>query len=148
MSFWQDLKNFFTTFSQASFDELVADIQQDVTVAETDLAKAAAWIVANGPTYVQDAETLVAVLGALTGNLTIPASVISALNVAIADVQQFVGAVGKVSSVSTAGFMDALAAVGGTETPATILAGYKMHQSLLVATAAARQALAKASKKK
>jgi hypothetical protein len=148
MSFLTDLENFFTHFNQANFDKLVADIQSDVQVAEADLARAAAWIVANGPTIINDAQTLIAVLAALSGNLTIPAGVIAVLKVTIADVQQFVGAVGKVSSVSTAGFMDALAAVGGTETPATILAGYETHQSLLVATAAARQALAKASKKK
>lgn len=149
MSFLTDLENFFTHFNQANFDTLVADIQQDIEVAEADLARAAAWIVANGPTYVEDAQTLVAVLAALTGNLTIPASVISALKVAIADVQQFIGAVGKVSAVTTAGFMSALAAVhDGNESPGSLMRGYKMHQSLMAATAAARQALANASRKK
>jgi hypothetical protein len=147
MSFWNDLTNFFTTFSQASFDELIADIQQDIEVAESDLAKAAAWIVANGPNYVQDAQTLVAVLAALTGNLTIPASVISTLNVAIADMQQFIGAVTTVSSGTTSAF-DALAAYGGSETPAVISSGYKVHQALVEATAAARGTLAAATKKK
>lgn len=148
MSTWSDLVAFFTHFNQATFDQLVADLQQDVQVAEADLAKAAAWIVANGPTYVQDAQTLVSVLAALTGNLTIPVSVISALNTAIVDMEQFIGAVGKTSSVTTAGFMSALAAVpDGKESPGTLLSGYKMHQSLIAATAAARGALGNAKKK-
>lgn len=149
MSFFTDLTNFFVHFNQANFDVLVADIKQDIQVAEADLAKAAAFIVANGPTYVQDAQTLVAVLAALSGNLTIPSSVISALQTAIADVEQFIGAVSKVSSVSTAGFMSALAAVpDGKESPATLMSGYHMHQDLIAATALARQALVAAQKVK
>jgi hypothetical protein len=148
MSFLTDLENFFTHFNQANFDTLVADIQQDVQVAEADLARAAAWLVANGPTIVADAQTLVSVLAALTGHLTIPVSVISVLETTVADLQQFVGAVGKVASVTTAGFMSALAAVpDGNESPGTLLSGYKMHQSVLSATVAARLALATAKKK-
>lgn len=148
MSFLTDLENFFTHFSQANFDTLVADIQMDVQVAEADLAKAAAYIVANGPTYVQDAQTLIAVLAALGGNLTIPGSVISVLNAAVSDIEQFIGAVGKVASVTTAGFMTSLAAFpDGNESPGTVVNGYKMHQSLINATAAARVALANAKKK-
>jgi hypothetical protein len=148
MSFFSDLESFFTSFSQASFDQLVADIVSDVQVAESDLAKAAAWIVAQGPAIVQDAETFEAVLAALTGNLTIPGAVISALQVAISDIQQFIGAVGKVSSVTTVGFISTLAALpDGNEAPGTLVSGYKMHQALLNATAAARVALASATKK-
>lgn len=149
MSIFTDLATFFTHFNQANFDKLVADIQQDIQVAESDLAKAAAWLVANGPTIVQDAQVLVGVLAALTGNLTIPASVISGLNVAILDLQQFVGAAGKVSSVSTSGFISALAAIpDGKETPYTLMSGYKAHQAVIGATATARQALADAQKVK
>lgn len=148
MSFFQDLAAFFTHFNQANFDKLVGDIQADVQVAEADLAKAAAWLVAQGPTFVSDAETLVSVLGALSGNLTIPSSVISALSTAANDLNQFIGVVGKVTSVTTAAFMDSLAAFpDGNESPGTLVSGYKVHQSLINATAAARMALATAHKK-
>ena len=143
---WTDITNIFTGgFTQASFDQLISDIVSDVEVAEADLAKAAAYIVAEGPTVVQDAQTLVSVLAALTGNLTIPASVLSALSVAISDMQQFIGAVGKVSSGAVTAF--AALSTYGNETPAVITNGYKLHQSVLNATAAARVALATANKK-
>ena len=149
MSFWSDITTLFTHFNQGNLDKLIADIQQDVAVAESDLKKAAAWIAANGPTYVQDAETIVSTLSALTGNLKISSSVISSLDIAIGDMQQFVGAVSSASSAkSTASAFDVLAAYGGSETPAVITAGYKVHQSLVAATAAARVALATASKAK
>jgi hypothetical protein len=142
-----DLENFFTHFSQANFDALVADIQQGIQVAESDLARAAAYIVANGPTFVADAQSVISVLGALTGQLTIPTGVISALEVAVTDINQFIGAVGKVSSVTTAGFMSTLAALpDSNEAPGTLVSGYKMHQALIAATAAGRLALGTATR--
>jgi len=148
MTFITDLENFFTHFTQANFDALVADIQQEVQVAESDLAKAAAFLVANGPTFVSDAQSIIAVLAALSGNLTIPAGVISTLNTAVADIEQFLSAVGKVASVTTTNFISTLAALpDGNEAPGTLVSGYKMHQSLIAATAAARGALANATKK-
>ena len=146
---WTDFLNLLTGgFTQAKFDQLVADIQGDVQIAESDLAAAAAWIVANGPNYVTDAQTLVAVLKALTGNLTIPGAVLSALGVAITDMQQFIGAVGKVTAPTVQSVVGALTAIpDGNEAPGTLVSGYKMHQSLIAATAAARGALANATKK-
>jgi hypothetical protein len=145
MTIWTNISTFLGrifTFDQAKFDALIADIKQGVEVAESDLAMAAAWVTANGPSLVSEAQTLLSVLSALTGNLTIPASVISALTVAISDVQQFVTAVTAASSAgSVAGAFDALAALGGSNTPAA-------HSSLTQALAAARVALANASKKK
>jgi hypothetical protein len=148
MSFITDLENFFTHFSQANFDTLVADIQQGIQVAESDLAKAAAFLVANGPTFVSDAQSIIAVLAALSGNLTIPAGVISVLNTAVADIEQFLGAVGKVASVTTQSFVSSLAAFpDGNEAPGTLVSGYKMHQALIAATAQARLAIPAATKK-
>ena len=147
MSLWTDFTTFLTHWNQANFDKLVADIQQDIQVAESDLAKAAAWIASQGPTIISDAETLMSVLAALSGNLTIPASVLSVLKVAIADMQQFVGAVSKVAFVSTESMVGVLSAFDSNENPATVTSAYKMHQSLLNATAAARMALATAKKK-
>jgi hypothetical protein len=136
------------TFNQAKFDTLVANIKQDIQVAESELAEAAAWVVANGPGLVSDAQTLIAVLGALTGNLTIPASVISALKVAVGDVQQFIGAVSAAQSATTASTaFDALAAFGGSNQMAVVVSGYAAHSSLTQAVAAARLALANAKKK-
>jgi hypothetical protein len=144
---WNDFIGLFTQgFTQAALDKLVADIQTDVQVGENDLALAGAWIVGNGPALVTDAQTFVAVLGALTGNLTIPAGVISAINLAIGDLQQFIGAVGKVTTPSAEGIMSAFSAVSN-ETPAGVLAAYKAHQAVIAATAAARLALASAQKK-
>jgi hypothetical protein len=152
MTIWSNISTFLGrvfTFNQAKFDQLVADIRQDVQVAESDLAMAAAWVTANGPSLVSEAQTLVSVLAALTGNLTIPASVIAALKVAIGDMQQFVGAVTAATSSSTAVHaFDALAAYGGSDTPAVVTSGYGVHSSLTQALAAARVALANASKKK
>jgi hypothetical protein len=151
-SFWSSITNFLGrafTFNQAKFDTLVADIKQEVQVAESDLAEAAAWIVANGPTLVSDAQTLIAVLSALTGNLTIPVSVIAALKVAVADTQQFIGAVSAAQSAESApAAYDGLAAFGGSNTPAVVVSGYAVHASLTQAIAAARTALANATKKK
>ena len=152
MTIWSNISTFLGrvfTFNQAKFDQLVADIRQGIQVAESDLSMAAAWVVANGPSLVTEAQTLLAVLGALTGNLTIPASVISALKVAIGDMQQFVGAVTTAtSSTSAAHAFDALAAYGGSDTPTVVASGYGVHNSLTQALAAARVALAGASKKK
>jgi hypothetical protein len=151
MTIWTDISTFLGrifTFDQAKFDELVADIKQGIEVAESDLAMAAAWVTANGPSLVSDAQTLLSVLGALTGNLTIPASVISALKVAIGDMQQFVTAVTAASSAGgAAGAFDVLAVFGGSDTPAVVTSGYAAHSSLTQALAAARVALAHASKK-
>jgi hypothetical protein len=151
MTIWSNISTFLGrvfTFNQAKFDQLVADIRQDVEVAESDLAMAAAWVTANGPSLVSEAQTLLSVLAALTGNLTIPASVISALKVAITDMQQFVDAVTAATSSSTASHaFDALAAFGGSDTPAVVTSGYGVHSSLTQALAAARVALANASKK-
>lgn len=147
MSLWTDFTTFLTHWNQANFDKLVADIQQDIQVAESDLAKAAAWIASQGPTIISDAETLMSVLAALSGNLTIPASVLSVLKVAIADMQQFVGAVSKVAFVSTESLVGVLSAFDSNENPVTVTSAYKMHQSLLNAAAAARMALATANKK-
>ena len=105
MTIWSNISTFLGrvfTFNQTKFDQLVADIRQNIEVAESDLAMAAAWVAANGPSLVSEAQTLLSVLGALTGNLTIPASVISALKVTISDMQQFVGAVTTATSSSTA----------------------------------------------
>ena len=88
MTIWSNISTFLGrvfTFNQTKFDQLVADIRQNIEVAESDLAMAAAWVAANGPSLVSEAQTLLSVLGALTGNLTIPASVISALKVTISD---------------------------------------------------------------
>lgn len=146
MSFWADITSFFTHFTQADFDKLVADVQQAEQVVEDDLKKAAAFIVANGPSIIQDAETLVAILAALSGNLTIPSSVISALKVAIADAQQFVDAVAKASGSATpVAAFGAVSAFGSTQTQ-VVMSGYKVHQDLVAAAAAARQALASAKK--
>jgi hypothetical protein len=137
------------TFNQAKFDGLVADIKQDIQVAESDLAEAAAWVVANGPTLVSDAQTLISVLSALTGNLTIPVSVISALKVAVGDAQQFIAAVSAAQSAGNApAAFDALADFGGSNTPAVVVSGYAVHNSLTEAVAAARTALANATRKK
>jgi hypothetical protein len=137
------------TFNQAKFDGLVVDIKQDIEVAESDLAEAAAWVVANGPVLVSDAQTLISVLGALTGNLTIPVSVIAALKTAVADTQQFIGAVSAAQSAESApAAYDGLAAFGGSNTPAVVVSGYAVHASLTQAIAAARTALANATKKK
>lgn len=141
-----DITAVFTHFNQANFDKLIADVQQGVQVAESDLASAAAYIVANGPNYVQDAQEIVAILGALTGNLTIPATVISALNVAISDIEQFIGAVNSAQS-GTAHAMDMFAVMGAVDDVSRVALGYKMHQSLINATAAARVALVSSTKK-
>jgi hypothetical protein len=133
------------TFNQTKFDGLVADIKQDIQVAEGDLAEAAAWVVANGPTLVSDAQTLISVLGAVTGNLTIQASVIAALKTAVADAQQFIGAVSAAQSAG-AGAFDGLAAFGGSNTPTIVVSGYAVHASLTQAIAAARTALANSTK--
>jgi hypothetical protein len=141
-----DATALFTHFNQANYDQLIADIQQGVQVAESDLAAAAAWVAANGPTYVQDAETLVSVLAALTGNLTIPASVIAALQTAISDMEQFIAAVSNASSGTTSAF-DVFATMGAVDDQSRVALGYKMNQSLIQATATARNALAVATKK-
>jgi hypothetical protein len=152
MTIWTNISTFLGrifTFDQAKFDALIADIKRGAEVAESDLAMAAAWVTANGPSLVSEAQTLLSVLSALTGNLTIPASVISALTVAIGDMQQFVTAVTAASSAgSAARAFDALAALGGSDTPAVVTGGYAAHSSLAQALAAARVALANASKKK
>lgn len=147
MSFWADITSFFTHFTQADFDKLVADVQQAEQVVEDDLKKAAAFIVANGPAIIQDAETLVAILAALSGNLTIPSSVISALKVAITDAQQFVDAVAKASGSTPVAAFGAVSAFGTTNTQ-VVMSGYKVHQDLVAAAAAGRQALATAQKVK
>jgi hypothetical protein len=151
MTIWSNISTFLGrifTFNQAEFDELVADMKQGIEVAESDLAMAAAWVTANGPSLVSEAQTLLSVLAALTGNLTIPASVIAALKVAISDMQQFVGAVTTATSSGTAAHaFDALAAYGGSDTSAVVANGYGVHSALTQALAAARVALASASKK-
>jgi hypothetical protein len=151
MTIWTNISTFLGrifTFDQAKFDALIADIKQGVEVAESDLAMAAAWVTANGPSLVSEAQTLLSVLSALNGNLTIPASVISALTVAISDMQQFVTAVTAASSAGSAAGAFAPAALGGSDTPAVVTGGYAAHSSLTQALAAARVALANASKKK
>jgi hypothetical protein len=124
MTIWTNISTFLGrifTFDQAKFDALIADIKQGVEVAESDLAMAAAWVTTNGPSLVSEAQTLLSVLSALTGNLTIPAPVISALTVAINDVQQFVTAVTAANSAgSAAGAFDALAATHRLWSPAAM----------------------------
>jgi hypothetical protein len=150
MSWWTtivaDATNLVTNFNQQNLDQLIADIQQDVQVAESDLAKAGAWFVANLPTVISDAQEFIAVLSALTGNLTIPASVITVLETAVSDTQQFLSAVESVSS-GTAHAVDVFATMGAVDDTTRIALGYKMHQSLISATAAARVALAASTKK-
>jgi hypothetical protein len=145
MSQWTDFLNLFTHFSQASADKVVADLQSDVQVAEADLARFGAWIVANGPTIISGAQTFISVLAALSGNLTIPAGVISVLKVAIADSQQFLTAVEKVTpaTFTSASVVGAFAAVpDGKEAPGTLISGYRVMNALTAATAEARLALA------
>lgn len=141
-----DVTSLFTHFNQANLDKFVADIQQGLQVAETDLAAAAAYIVSHGPAYVQDAQEVVAILAALTGNLTIPGSVITALKVAIDDMEQFIAAADHASS-GTAHAVDMFAVMGAVDDVSRVHLGYKMHQSMIQATAVARVALANATKK-
>lgn len=141
-----DVTSVFTHFTQANLDKLVGDVQAGIQVAESDLASAAAFIVTNGPNYVEDAQLLIATLGAFTGNLTIPVTVISALEVAVNDLEQFIGAAKSVASGTTSAF-DVFAAMGAVNDISRVTLGYKMHQSLINATAAARVALVSSTKK-
>lgn len=134
----QDFKNLFANYNQANWDKLVADINGGIQVGENDLALAAAWVLANLPTYVADAKTLVTVLSALTGQATVPAAVVTTLNSAIAEVSTFLSAVGTVSAA-----FGVATPVNLASSPAANVQAYKVHQSLVAATAMARLALAK-----
>lgn len=124
-------------FQQSALDSLVAQIKQGFQTAESALASAVAFVISDGPTIISDAQELVAVLAALTGNLTIPAAVISALNVAIQDAQEFLAAV---SAAQTA-----LAPVSSVVSAPTqvdfVLKGHAVRAALDQAVSAARLAL-------
>jgi hypothetical protein len=58
MTIWTNISTFLGrifTFDQAKFDALIADIKRGAEVAESDLAMAAAWVTANGPSLVSEA---------------------------------------------------------------------------------------------
>src|SRR5271165_3379107 len=142
-----DVTSLFTHFTQANLDKLVGDVNSGIQVAESDIAAAATFIVTNGPTYVEDAQLLIATLAAFTGHLTIPVTVISALESTVGDMQQFISVANSVKS-NVAHGLDLFAAMGAVDDQSRVALGYKMHQSLINATALARVSLATATKKK
>lgn len=141
MSWFTDFVNVFKSgFSQASLDQLVADIKQGVQTAESDLAIALAWIVSEMPSLVSDAQEVLAILTALTGNLTISASVLAAINVAIGDMQQFENAANALNASGTVSAVSAPTQMG------LVVKGHAARAAMDAALAQGRLALNSAGK--
>lgn len=74
----------FTSIAEADLMKLAVNIKQDIQVAESDLAKGAAWLTANLPTVLNYLSEVEAVLAALAGSgVTITPAASTALATAL-----------------------------------------------------------------
>lgn len=115
--------------TEADVLTLIAEIKKGVGIAEADLAKANAWVIANAPTITSDIESVLAIVASLSGaGIALPASVTAAAAAATeatAALNAYVGASGS-----------------GSTTAAALIAGYTAVKQAAAAHANAAIAVA------
>jgi len=128
------------TFNVQKIDAIIAQIQQDVAVIETDIEYVGNYVVSVGPTLISDAEALVAALALFP---SIPSSISSAITAGVTVLQTIITAIEQVTGQGSAA--QSLVSFGSTDSEVAVN-GYGTHAALSAAVAAGRVALSQAKK--